>query len=395
MSPAVDAPGVSWDEVVGQPSAVRILTGALRRGEVGHAWLFVGRPGVGQSAAARALAAALNCPESGEATRGCGDCPTCARLARGTHPVMRDLAPEGAQHRVDEVREEWIPAASRTPGEGTTKVLRVLEADRMNETAQNAVLKALEEPPGFTVWVLQVEDDTALLETVTSRCRRIDFTAPALDAMRELASRGGASDEWGPVAARAAMGSPGRLRALLDQGPGPRERHLELTGRLARQGPGVVPQVAGELRSWAKDRAGALDEPHERQWEELLDGYGVEHRRDLPPGVAPRLTKRQKRQRRQARAEALLQVLDDLGSWLRDVAATAGGTRAGRPGWINADHAGRLPVDADRLGLDGALTCLRAVGECRDALDRNGHTQLQLERLLLRLAIELYRERGG
>jgi DNA polymerase III subunit delta' len=137
----------TWDEVLGQPAAVTSLRAALRNDEVAHAWLLVGPKGVGQQEATRALAAALNCPESSSVEAGCGSCSTCRRIGRGAHPAVSDLEPEGAYHVVDAVRGEWIPTATRTLTEGRRRVLRVVAADRMNEAAQNAFLKILEEPP--------------------------------------------------------------------------------------------------------------------------------------------------------------------------------------------------------------------------------------------------------
>lgn len=391
MSTGTGTVGASWDTVVGQSTAVRVLRAALRADRVAHAWLFVGRPGVGQGAAVRALAAALNCPESEDPSAGCGRCSTCRRIGRRVHPDVRDLEPEGASHRVGVVREEWIPAATTTPVEAATKVLRVVEADRMNETAQNAFLKILEEPPPLTVWILEVEDEGLLLETVTSRCRRVDFTAPDLSALRELAGRAGVAADRRRALARAAMGSSARLEALIAQGEEPLERHRGLLARLVREGPGCVPGVASELRSWAKEQAAPLEERHEREWTELLDAYGAEARGELPPGVAPRLEKRHHRERRQARTEALVQVLDDLSGWLRDLLAVAGG--AGAEGLINIEREAGLRQDLGRLEPDGAIRGLRAVRRAREALDRNGHQQLQLEWLLLDLTIELYRRR--
>lgn len=375
----------AWDDIVGQPAAVRVLRAALAAGEIGHAWLFVGPGGAGQGLAARAFAAALNCPESAAPDAGCGSCRTCRRIARRAHPAVRDFEPEGAYHRVGTVREDWIPASTTTPVEGRTKVLRIVEADRMNEIAQNAFLKALEEPPPFTVWILEAEDDQALLETVSSRCRRVDFTPPDRAAMRELAGRAGVDEEDREVLARAAMGSPRRLQVLAEGGAAARDDHLGLLARLAEEGPGAAPAVAGELISWSKARAKDLAERHERELDEIVAAYGVERTRDLPAGVKTRVTTRQDREAKQASADALSQVLDDLGSYLRDVLAVAGG--AGEAAVVNVDRLEDLRRDADRLGPSGAAAGLRRIAAARDALDRNGHTQLQMERLLLHLAL--------
>jgi DNA polymerase III subunit delta' len=113
----------------------------------------------------------LNCPTPVAVDVACGACPTCERIARGAHPAVSDLEPEGAFHVVDSVRGDWIPTAMRSLTEGRRRVMRVVSADRMNEAAQNAFLKILEEPPPSVVWILDIEDETALLDTVMSRCR--------------------------------------------------------------------------------------------------------------------------------------------------------------------------------------------------------------------------------
>ncbi|MDX1579666.1 MAG: hypothetical protein R3266_14365 [Gemmatimonadota bacterium] len=378
----------TWDEVIGQEPVVRALRTALDRGEVAHAWLFVGPHGVGQLAVANALAAALNCPE-GEGVEGCGTCSVCARIGRGTHPAVRTFEPEGAMHVVDAVREEWIPVAMRTQTEGRRKVLRVAAAERMNEAAQNAFLKVLEEPPPSVVWLLDAEDDAALLDTIVSRCRRLDFVPWGPSDLEELAGRLEVPADRRPVLARAAMGSPERLRDLADpEIAAARDRHLELVGRLHSEGPGAVVPVAKELVDWTKERSKAAKERHVEEMERLEEAYGVEDGRGWPPGVKQRLTKRFHRLEREEQRRALDTVLDDLASWLRDcLAATSGGDTAS---FVNLDRVEEARVDAGRLGAPAILAGLEAVETCREALDRNGQPQVQLERLLMALALPLY-----
>src|SRR5688572_24441877 len=143
-----------WD-VPGQDHAVAVLRAAVERDEVAHAWAFVGPAGVGQEAATRWLAAALNC---GSFTPPCGACDICRRCLSGVYPALAEFAPVGAFHRKDEVLERWLRTAFRTLSEGRTKVLRIIDADRMNDSAANAFLKGLEEPPANTVWILDIAD---------------------------------------------------------------------------------------------------------------------------------------------------------------------------------------------------------------------------------------------
>jgi DNA polymerase III subunit delta' len=379
-----------WDEVLGQPAAVTAVRAALRADEVAHAWLLVGPRAVGQVELTRALAAALNCPESTAVDEGCGRCSTCERIARGSHPAVADLEPQGASHLVDDVRDEWMPLATRTLTEGRRRVLRIVAADRANEAAQNAFLKVLEEPPPSVVWVLDVEDEGALLDTVISRCRRLDLVPWGPEAMRTLADRLGVPGEQQEALSRAALGSPGRLRDLADPDVAQaRWEHLSLLDRLATGGPGQVVPAAKERVAWARSRLAPVKERHQEELARLEEAFGVEGNRGWPPGVKQRLTRRFERLERQEQRRALDLLLDDLASYLRDLLAARSG--AGPDTLVNVDHEAAIRRDADRLPPAAVVEGLQAVARCREALDRNGNPELQLERLLLSIALPLYR----
>lgn len=379
-----------WDEVLAQPAAVDALQAALAADEVGHAWLVVGPREVGQQEIARALAAALNCDDPGRGRdRGCGTCSVCLRCLRGTHPAVVDLEPEGAQHVVADVREDWIPLASRSMSEGRRRVVRVIAADRMNEAAQSAFLKILEEPPASVVWVLEAEHDAGLLQTVTSRCRRLDVGPWGPDAMRSLATRLEIPEPEREALVRAALGSPRRLRDLADPGVSEaRHRHLGLFGRLAKDGPGQVVPIARELSAWAKSRTAVVKEANAEELARFEEAYGVERGKGWPPRIRQRLTRRFERLERQEHRRALGLVLDDLSSYLRDLLAMASG--GGGVQLVNVDHSDEVRRDAAGMQLTSLLDGLRAIEDCRSAFERNGNAELHLERLLMRLALPLY-----
>ncbi len=379
----------TWDEVLGQPAAVQTLRTALVADEVAHAWLLVGPRGVGQQEATRAFAAALNCPET-TTDQGCGTCSTCRRISRGAHPAVADLEPKGANYLVDDVREEWMPLATRTLTEGRRRVLRISAAERMNEAAQNAFLKILEEPPPSVVWVLDVEDEGALLETVVSRCRRLDFVPWGPAELTGRAATLGVPEEQRPAMVRAALGSPERLADLADPDIAKaRWDHLSLLDRLATGGPGEVIPAAKERVQWARSRVAPVKERNAEELRQLGEAFGVEGSQGWPPGVKARLTRRFERLERQEQRRCLDLLLDDLASYLRDLLAVQAG--AGGAELVNLDHEAALRRDADRLPAADAVVGLQAVVRCREALDRNGNPELQLERLLYTLALPLYR----
>lgn len=368
--------------MVGQEAAVAILRRAVEHDEVTHAWLLVGPGGVGQAEVTAALAADLNCPETDASGTACGRCSTCERIRERVHPAARTFEPEGAEHVVGSVREHWIPVATRTLVEGRTRVLRIAAADRMNEGAQNAFLKVLEEPPSGLVWFLEAEDDSALLDTIVSRCRRLDLLPWSPRELSRRAAELGVAEPDRDVLVRAAMASSQRLDDLSDPDVAEaRRRHLGVVGRLLSEGPGAAVTIAKEIDAWARTRVKARKEKDDEELTRIEESYGGE----WPPGVRARVTKRFERLQREERRRALGIALDDLASYLRDLLAVAAGAEA-----VNVDVTADLRRDAERLPVTAVLAGLDALSACAHALDRQGQPELHLERMLLRLAVEAY-----
>lgn len=141
-----------------------------------HAYLLTGPQGGERIQAARRLAAEMMCTAENPP---CGQCRDCRKIQEGTHPdvitierEMRDTGPR-ADLVVDQIRE-MVADAAVAPNEGTRKVYIIAEADRMNTQAQNALLKALEDPPGHACFILCASSQNALLNTVRSRCLHIE-----------------------------------------------------------------------------------------------------------------------------------------------------------------------------------------------------------------------------
>ncbi|HEX5741646.1 MAG TPA: DNA polymerase III subunit delta', partial [Pilimelia sp.] len=182
-------------DVVGQPAAVATLTAAAAAaaahlgGEpvdpraMTHAWIFTGPAGSGRSVAARAFAAALQCATGA----GCGTCPGCHTTLAGTHADVRTVAPEGLSISVGEMRDLVLRAAS-APSGGRWQVVLITAADRLTEAAGNALLKAVEEPPPRTVFLLcapSVHPDDVPV-TIRSRCRVVPLRQPSAAAVAEV-----------------------------------------------------------------------------------------------------------------------------------------------------------------------------------------------------------------
>jgi len=396
--------------VGGARTAAMSLHDAAVSDRLSHAWLLVGPDGVGQHELAVALAATSNCrAEASE--RPCGDCETCLRTQRDVHPALITFEPDGAAHRVEDVRGAWSEAAMRTTPEARRKVLRIVAADRMNVAAQNAFLKLLEEPPASVVWILEAEDPGRLLETILSRCRRLDLPPWSSDDVRTWlgthlgGGAGGGPDDAARIesAVCAARSSADWLRGLRRDvtGAGPREsrevidtiarlraEHLGLVDVLANEGPGAVVPTVKRIVGVAKARREALVDRQAAEMSALEEAYGVEGPRGWPPGVKSRIEKRFERIARAEEQRTLRLTLDDLAGYLRDLVAVAAGASA--DALINTDAARQLERDALRLHPVDLLSAITAVGACRSALDRNGAPELQFERLLLSVATSLY-----
>jgi len=232
------------DGLVGQGRALFLLRGYLASGRVPTGLLFFGEEGIGKETAAAAFAAALLC--RAPSPRGaCGVCADCRVAARGGHPNLLRLAPEGAFLRIEEVRalreELSLAAFSDRP-----RAVLVVPADRMTVQAANALLKTLEEPPRGTHFLLVAHRLSRVPPTIVSRCQKIPFSPLSLgEVERILRALPGVAARHGPEALRAAAacagGSPGRALALLAEPSADREAWLRL---LADPRPGEIVRAA-------------------------------------------------------------------------------------------------------------------------------------------------------
>jgi DNA polymerase III subunit delta' len=365
-----------WD-VPGQAHAVRILRDAVEHDHVGHAWAFNGPADVGQQGLARSLAAAVNCDV---AATGCGTCSSCTRTLRGAHPSYWEFAPTGANHRVGEVRDSWMRVASRTSSEGRYKILRVIDADRLNEAAANAFLKVLEEPPEHTIWILEMADPDELPDTILSRCRSVRVTPWDHQTLAQLAGGPPLSTDL-QLAVRASMGTPSRLQALLtEQGLADLKRHRQIPRELRERRQGFALVAAKELDDEMKRAVADVRDDVTREREQLAEFYS-----DAPPrDVLRQVEQRGMRREREVRTIVAQTALDDLAGWYRDVLMVrCGGDSADA---LHADDPQGLRADAEALSESALLRSIDTIFVRREELEFNVGISLAIEALLLDLA---------
>jgi DNA polymerase III subunit gamma/tau len=176
----------TFAEVVGQEAVVRTLRNAVDRGNVHHAYLFVGSRGTGKTSTAKILAACLNC-ERGPTSEPCGECESCVSIARGNSldVIEMDAASNNSVEDIRELRE----SVAYAPVSGRRKVYILDEAHMLSTAAWNAFLKTLEEPPPNTVFVLATTEEQKVPATVVDRCHRFDFHRPTVEQIASVVRR--------------------------------------------------------------------------------------------------------------------------------------------------------------------------------------------------------------
>lgn len=367
-----------WASVAGSRAA-EALAEQVSGGEVTHAWLLLGPVGSGKRPSAVAVAAALNC--SVQPNIGCGDCSVCLRVLRRRFPDVHHIVPEGPLIPVDVIRDQVIPEASRSAFEGRTKVFVIEEADRMNDPAQNALLKTLEEPQPDTVFILISDREEELLETIRSRCRVMRMEPVDEQTVVDVLKKEGAAPQDALLAARLSEGNLERARAIAFEDAVVERRRLWIGLPARLISPVDALDAAAEVVTEAREAAKMREDQQKLEIEELADAMG-EGRGTA--GARNALIKRHKREMRRVEEEVLAEALSCIASFYRDVLAVRKG---GEEGITNLDLLPELRRWADSEVRD--LELLRAAERCveaRASLLKNANVALTIESALVEVA---------
>ena len=360
-----------WDDLLGQERVAGFLRRSIADGAGTHAYLFVGPPGAGKKGAARALACALLCDDG-----GCGLCPACTRIKRGSHPDVLIVEPEGAAtYMVDQVRD-LIHDVSLRPVEGRAKIYILDRSEAFNPQAANALLKTLEEPPDHVVLVLLSTSYEAVIPTVSSRCQVVRFASlPLSAAVTVLAERTGAGSDdalaalaaSGGVVPRAVefLGSTARREA--------RQRLLAVLRDLPVMDGRDVLAAARELLAQVRTPLDDVRARQEAELRERLEFLGK------TAGSAKAIEDKHKRELTAREREGVGEILNVSESWLRDCVAMV----SQAPEVVaNRDAADDIAAAASCVSQRALTRALAAVSEARRRITYNVSPQLAVEAML-------------
>ena len=175
-----------FDAVAGESEIMKTLRNSLKENRMAHAYIFTGPRGVGKTTTARLIAKGLNCLENGITDSPCNECANCKAIENGSFYDLIEI--DAASNRgIDEIRE-LKEKVNYKPAQGRKKVYIIDEVHMLTKEAFNALLKTLEEPPEFVIFILATTEPDKILDTILSRCQRYDFLPLTKEEVKEKLS---------------------------------------------------------------------------------------------------------------------------------------------------------------------------------------------------------------
>ncbi|HEY1529253.1 MAG TPA: DNA polymerase III subunit delta' [Galbitalea sp.] len=369
-----------WDELTGQREAIEVFTAAAEASGTAmtHAWLITGPPGSGRSNLAYAFATALlsRSDQDLEATE--------RQVAARTHPDLGVLSTERVIISIDEVRQ-LVTSSQFSPSVGRFRVMIIEDADRMSERTSNVLLKALEEPPPRTVWILCAPSEADLIPTIRSRVRSVRLRVPSVDEVAELIARRDNVDlATATRAARESQSHIGMAHRLATNDEARERRETTLQIALGIRTVGDAVRAAGVLLDLAGDDAKAITEERDAEEREgALRSLGIEPGGTIPPALRSQLKNLEEDQKRRATRslrDGLDRIMVDLLSLYRDILLIQLGATVDP---INLSIHDDLVAASGRSTSAQTLATMDAIATARRRIDGNVSPALALEAMLI------------
>ena len=345
-----------------------------------NTWLFTGPPGSGRSNAAIAFAAALVCKDS-----GCSKCNDCMSTIIGTHADVELIKTEGLSIKIDEIRE-LITRASWAPSVASYRVVVMEDADRLTESAANALLKVIEEPGLRTIWLLCAPTLTDVLPTIRSRCRHLSLRTPSTKAVANLLiDRESIDPKTAEFAARAAGGHIGRARRLATDENAKQNRTSILKLPLMIKDVASAYKAAQFLVDAAK--ADALKDSEKKDEDEiskLKEAWGATGSKMVSGGakIVKELEKEQKSRATRMVRDYLDRALLDLSTLYRDILLVQSNST---DSLINQDLVEEIKQLAQTTRPEQTVAQIESILKTRRNLAHNAAPLLLIEALMCEL----------
>ena len=388
MSASMSASMSVWDDLVGQEPTIETLSRAVSdESAMTHAWLFTGPPGSGRSTAARAFAAALQCPEG-----GCGRCRECRTALDGSHADVKVVATEGLSIKVAEARALVQEAALR-PSVGRWRIIIIEDADRLTaytDAPADALLKALEEPTPRTGWMRCAPSLEDVFVTIRSRSRHVRLRTPPVEAVAELLQRrDGVDPAMALYAARAAQSHVGLARRLARDEQARIRRRDVIAMATKILGVGDAIGAAADLAQIADEESTASSaERDAAERARLMETLGADPTaRTQPPHIRSQvaaLEREQKTRATRAARDVVDRALVDLTSVYRDALVLR---LRSDVDLVNPDAVDKVRALAGVFGPEQLLAAMDAISEARDRINANVSPLLALEAMALQLRV--------